>query len=155
MHAKNKNYETFQGLTFDYSYQSIDSRPLYHRYERQSSPQPAYLELSSDGEVSVGYNPEIGNAVPSRIWHKIALRWTIPCDLSVADIDAMLSDTDVLNHLAYIHAHHEEVWNGSNHVGVLSEEAEERSWELEKWLADWHVSDMADEELERYGLLED
>lgn len=48
--------------------------PLYHQYPQQSQPQPAYIEITEDGDVSAGYSGEIGGAVPMAVWHHRTLR---------------------------------------------------------------------------------
>lgn len=56
----------------------IDS--LYHRYPRQPGPQDCYLEIRlQDGQVSCGYNPEPGNALPRPVWSGRRRRIPIPC----------------------------------------------------------------------------
>ncbi len=45
------------------------------QYEGQSERQPIYLELDPEKrEVTIGYNPEIGNAYPCDVWNGL-LRW--------------------------------------------------------------------------------
>lgn len=148
----NKRIDTYQGLTFDYSYQADGSRPIYKQYPQQSSPQPGYLQLSESGEVSVGYNPEIGTAVPMRVHNRLDLRWEIPSALSRADIDAMLSDAALLSDLARIHAGRTVAWNGSNRVGTWSEDISEVVYAVGGYVSDWPVSDMSDQEQEELGI---
>ena len=53
--------------------------PVYCKYRGQELPQPAYLQLDLRGEpeLTAGYNPEIGNAVPMYVWEGKALRWPL------------------------------------------------------------------------------
>ncbi|MFW6312573.1 MAG: hypothetical protein ACOC2N_01650, partial [Spirochaetota bacterium] len=70
-------------LTIDRRYREHGPAPLYHQYDGQTTPQPAYLELTEDGEAWVDYSPEIGGAVPARVYDGRDQRWAIPNTLSV------------------------------------------------------------------------
>lgn len=110
-------------ITIDRDYRDKGPAPLYYHYDGQCNSQPAYLEMTEDGAVSVDYSGEIGNAVPAYVWHRRTLRWAIPNCLSPTGIDQLMDDVQV--ELQTIHDGHSVEWDGSNHVGRLTPEASE------------------------------
>ncbi len=108
--------------------------PLYRRYPRQTEPQPAHVEMDEDGEVSADYSGEIGGAVPMSVWHHRTLRWSVPADVRGAALADLLESAEVRTLLARIHAGHAVEWDGSNHAGLLSEDAHEASEALQALL---------------------
>jgi hypothetical protein len=117
-------------LAVNRSYRDNGRAPLYLRYERQANPQPAYLELTEDGQVIVDSKGEIGNAMPVSVWHQRDLRWPVPHDLTPAGIDQMLDA--VLPLLEELYDHHTVGWDGSNFVGSLDERGRELSEEIDR-----------------------
>ena len=69
--------------------------PLYCRYPHQTEPQPAYVQLDEDGDVTTGYSGEIGGGVPAHVWHGRTLRWTVPASVQ-GDVLADLLAGDAL-----------------------------------------------------------
>ncbi|MFP4012414.1 MAG: hypothetical protein ACLFUM_11990 [Spirochaetaceae bacterium] len=82
-------------ITIDRRYRENGPAPLYHQYDGQTAPQPAYLELTEEGEVTVDYDAENG-IVPARVFEGRDIRWAIPNTLSVAGIDALLDELEPL-----------------------------------------------------------
>lgn len=97
--------------------------PLHHRYPGQIEPQPAYVEIDEDGEVSADYSGEIGNAVPMHVWHGRTLRVSVPSMIRGNALADYLGDAETLDLLERIHAGHNVEWDGSNHVGALTDDA--------------------------------
>jgi hypothetical protein len=106
--------------------------PLFHRYPGQTSPQPAYIEMTEDGEVSADYSGEIGNAVPMYVWHGRTLRWSVPSDVRGEALAEFLADPETLALLERVHAGHVVDWDGNNHVGSLSDDARDASEGLDR-----------------------
>lgn len=57
--------------------------PLFHQYQTQNNPQPAFLEFdpqddSEEPLLTADWNGEIGNAVPANVFNRKILRWSIP-----------------------------------------------------------------------------
>jgi len=97
----------------------INSRAF--KYEGQCNPQERFFEVFANGRVEVDVNPEIGNAVPCKVWHGEIRRYTIPSSYTRKDIETFYSAhraqfAKVVKGLSI-------EWNGSNHVGVLSDTA--------------------------------
>ena len=129
----------------------IDSKaPLYHKYQGQFNPQPAYIELDCrGGELVADWNGEIGNAIPFYYFHGLAVRWSVSSTISGASLKTILSDTDFLAECQAIVDGFEVVWDGSNHVGRYADDWEEHfdnaeriieqlTDEIEVWTAeDW------------------
>ena len=95
---------------------------LYHRYPGQSTPQGVYLELDPEtGAMSLGTNYEIGNAVPASVWNCRVHRYPVPGALTVQGATVLLAEASPL--AERIVAGYECVWDGSNFVGRLTDEA--------------------------------
>ena len=109
--------------------------PLYQRYQLQSQAQPAFMELDLDGRVTFRYNPEVGNAVPVDVYHRRTLRWDVHNCMTVDEIKTVFDD--VLPLLERIHAGHDVKWDGSNLVGVFSDDAHSAMVDLEDALWGW------------------
>lgn len=109
--------------------------PLYCVYPRQTKPQPAYVELNEDGEVSADYNGEIGNAVPMAVWHRRTLRFDVSPRVGGDDLADFLESDAVVALLERIHAGHTVEWDGNNFVGRLTEDAERAAETLTEALA--------------------
>lgn len=93
-----------------------------YTYRGQCNPQGRFFEVDSDGLVEVDVNPEIGNGVPAKVWNGELRRISIPHGMTRAqivefyranraDFAALVSGLSVR-------------WDGSNHVGVLTEAAQ-------------------------------
>lgn len=109
--------------------------PLWERYERQTREQPAFLELDPEnGRVKFGVNPEVGppHGVPADVWHGVRMRWGAPSTLTgQACVDLFEELRPLLERVA---AGHSVVWNGSNHVGRLTDDAQAASEAIEETL---------------------
>ncbi|MFN2310174.1 MAG: hypothetical protein ABR553_10670, partial [Gammaproteobacteria bacterium] len=129
--------------------------PLYNRYPGQTEPQPSYVEMDEDGFVSTNYSGEIGNGVPSYVWHGRTLRFSVPSDVRGDALADLLEGAEVVALLERIHAGHEVEWDGNNHRGYLDDDAQEAQGELEHILGElsggadegggvWEASDWMD-----------
>ena len=127
------NIETTMQIDTDHIFTiRNETLPVYLKYERQSNPQPAYVELSEDGVVTAGANPEIGNAVTMDVWHCRTLQWSIDPGLTGAQIAAAV--LSALPLLERVHAGHTVEFDGSNMGGTLTDDAAEASAELGRML---------------------
>lgn len=122
---------------------------LYCHYESQISPQPCYVELDCDNRtLSASYDAEIGPAVPVRVWHHRIIRFQIPCltDEAVNDLlDEIAEDASA------ICEGYERVWDGNNHVGRFTEDADgliqalnercQGPWDERSTINVWHAGD--------------
>ena len=112
-----------------------DPAALHLHYSGQTEQQPCYVELDCEtGELSADSNGEIGNGVPSRVWHGACLRWRIPCLLpdvanELMDEIAPLSQTLVDGYSVE--------WDGNNHSGRhVTDESREAADEIERLCAE-------------------
>ena len=109
--------------------------PLYHRYPRQTQAQDAYIELDPNARTaSMTWNAEIGNAIPTALWHHQLVRVSVPNTLSNAQCQELAAEVQPL--LLRICEGYERVWDGSNHVGRYSEDARAAITDLENLCAD-------------------
>lgn len=115
--------------------------PLLFQHPGQMSPQPAYLELDQDGELAYGYDTEIGNGRPMSVAERRTIRWSVPYDISGKAMAAFLQDPEVLALLERVHAGHTVEWDGSNHVGRLTDDAKRAEEELDRRTAEDQWSD--------------
>lgn len=110
-------------ITFDLASLRTSVAPLSHTYPQQFNPQPAYVELTENGEVSADWSGEIGNSVPMSVWHDRTLRMTVAHNVNGPALADYLESPEALALLETIHAGHEVDWDGNNYVGTLTEEA--------------------------------
>ena len=86
---------------------------LWEKYPGQCQAQPAFIQINEDGEIVARYNPEIGNAVPSRVWHGIDLRFDIS---NLLDADQIIELIKEIRPIAEkLHEYSEVMWDGNNH----------------------------------------
>ena len=126
---------------------SDDRAPLYHRYPRQTKAQDAYLELNPEArQAELTWNSEIGNAIPMPLWHHRLVRVSVPNNLTQEQCEELATLAQPM--LVRICDGYEREWDGSNHVGRYSEDAEAAKAQLETLCEDvqgevsaWDVSD--------------
>lgn len=98
-------------------------------YPRQVDPQSCYIWLDvQTGSASATYNAEVGNAVPARQYHGLVRTFGIPL-LRGDTCNALLEELRPL--LQRVLDGAEVVWDGNNHVGRLSEDAQAAEIEIE------------------------
>jgi len=107
--------------------------PLYCKYPNQCNPQPAFVEMDEDGEVSADYSADSGGT-PSHVWHNRTLRWAVPSEVNGKTLADLLQGDEVRGLLERIHAGHSVDWDGSNHRGTLDDAAQDASYDLERRL---------------------
>lgn len=69
---------------------SQSCKPLSLSFPAQCQAQPAYLEISENGDISCDWSGEIGNGQPLRVWHNIDMRFGIDNALDQEDIDELI-----------------------------------------------------------------
>lgn len=103
---------------------------IFMQYPSQTEPQDMYISLDlEDGELTASYNGEIGNAVPSNVWHGHTRRYYFPGILSVESINSIMAELKPL--AQKIIDGYESVYNGNNYVARLSPDAITAEEELE------------------------
>lgn len=107
--------------------------PLYCKYPSQCNPQPAFVEMDEDGEVSADYSADSGGT-PSHVWHNRTMRWAVPAEVNGKTLADLLQGDEVRGLLERIHAGHSVDWDGSNHRGTLDGDAQDASYDLERRL---------------------
>jgi hypothetical protein len=115
---KNRNYLS-----------ELNRDDIYCVYATQPDPQPAYIQIDEDGEVSASYSS--GNGCSPDVWHKRTLQ--IPISPTV-DLDQLRHylNNDGGDLIDIILDGHSVEWNGSNHVGRLTSDAEDALIQLEQ-----------------------
>lgn len=99
----------------------IAGNELHKKYQGQSDRQSCYIELDCKNEyLTAGYNPEIGNAIPSEVAYGHDIRWSIPC-LTADTANELL--TKIAPHAEQIIEGYESRWNGNNQIAEFSAEA--------------------------------
>lgn len=111
-------------LSIKFDASTADRFPVYAQYGGQCMPQPAYLELDiRDGKLTADYSGEVGNAVPSSVWHDLVLRFKLMPETTADQIEKIINENAEM--LQKILDGAEVVWNGSNWVGQFTDEAQD------------------------------
>lgn len=137
-----------------------ETLPVYCRYNGQYQPQPAYICLDIDGNITVEYNGNIGSGTSSAHWHGLERHYTIPANCSGSQIDELIEK--IKPFLEIVHSGHTEEWDGHNYVGKLTEEAVEAEveieylfqyvtgdieiWEVDEYFQNSEISDLIEED---------
>lgn len=111
--------------------------PLFCRYPNQINPQPAFVELDEQGNVSADYSGEIGNGMPMDVWYGRTLRWAVNSSINGNVLADALESVEITALLERIHAGHAVDWDGNNYVGSLTDDARAASDDL--W---WRLEDL-------------
>lgn len=121
-----------------------DENFLLHTYPQQTDRQPCYIEFDlKNHSVYADWNAEIGNAVPTDVWHGFHRRYEIPALTRSAALDAMRTLLPLFERVA---AGFEEAWDGNNNVGRLTEDAQTAEEEISNSLTrDWEPEELAAE----------
>lgn len=127
--------------------------PLFHQYPVQMQPQPAFLEFEPDDDseeptLTADWNAEIGNGVPSNVFNRKVLRWSIPANTDRQRLIELSEHSPLVDALNKIRAGYDcDPYAG----GTYTEEASEAIYEVERifdsllttvsvWLADEWIS---------------
>jgi hypothetical protein len=120
------------------------AKDLYHQYPGQTASQEVYAELDCEEKtLRLDWNGEIGNAVPFSVWHRRILRFSVPGAL-MSDAAKELLDRITPLAQTVIDGYSCE-WDGSNHVGRYTDEAEEACDEIRDVCATVDSSDIYSE----------
>lgn len=119
-----------------------DKAALYHRYPGQSEPQVSFVEIDLDEEtIRADWDGDIGGAVPFSVWHGRQRRYALPPYCLPGPVNELMEE--LLPFAEKMAAGYTCEWDGSNHVGRLSEDAREAEGELERELdafaPDWQL----------------
>lgn len=99
---------------------------LYFKYGGQYFPQPAYIEVDfRTQEIIADYSGEIGNGVPSDVFHNIRSRFYIDSSLSSESINEIMMSKSVISQFCRIFKNGEIRWDGSNNAFILNDDAPE------------------------------
>lgn len=96
--------------------------PLYLKYSGQCNAQDAYVAMDECGLITASPNGEIGNSMPSYVWHNRTLRFTCPNTVKGSALLEYLNSEDTQLKFQTIHDMHSVGWNGNNHVGKFTDD---------------------------------
>lgn len=114
---------------------------LYCHYDRQIEPQSCFIAIDcEDEEMWADYNAEIGNAVPSRVWHGHIHWFYLPTTLKADAVNRLMEK--ILPDCEKIVAGYKSVWDGNNYVAKFTPEAQEI---IDRLDADIHNDDYGDD----------
>ena len=108
-----------------------------YTYPNQINPQDRYFQIFRDGRITVDVNPEIGNAIPVKVWSGIIRRLTIPDGYSRSDILSFYKTYKGL--FQRVVDGMGEKYDGNNYVGILSDDAKEAEGDLSHTLYTYTV----------------
>jgi hypothetical protein len=107
----------------------VEGNELFVQYQGQSQPQPVHVSLDCrTGELSAEYDPEIGGSRPMDVHHGHVCRWRIPV-LTAEAANALLADLAPIAQRV-VDGYSSE-WDGSNHVGRLSDDADDAAIDID------------------------
>lgn len=106
--------------------------------DRSASPVDAmevYLELDTEtGELEIGWTHQSDNAVPMRVRHGRDRRYAISAYANGETLTQRINEGEMDALVRRICAGTEIVWDGSNHIARVSDDAETAEAELQAWL---------------------
>lgn len=109
--------------------------PARMKYDRQIFYQGQYVEIYPNGNIYFSYNPEIGNAIPSNVFHRTVCRIIIP------NLDNIMTNSirrqiykDCKSDFHIIANGIKEGWDGNNIVGIYTDEAKNAIERIETYL---------------------
>lgn len=103
---------------------STEATPLYHRYDGQIKCQSAYVEIDmEDDTITADWNDEIGNGIPTSGYHGRVFRCPVSPYISNEGLIELLNTIKPL--VEKMAQGFEIMWDGSNHVGTLNNDARE------------------------------
>jgi hypothetical protein len=92
-------------------------------YPRQFVAQDVFVELDlRNGKLSAGYNPEIGNAVPSNVYHGLIRRYSMSVRRA-ENVNRLLEE--MVDYAQLVQDGSRIEWDGHNHVMILNAEAQQ------------------------------
>lgn len=147
----------------------VEPAELHHQYPGQNEPQPCFVEVDLENRHVHADWTWANGMYPLRVAHGIDRRYPIPPLTSTAANELLTKIRPLAERMV---ADWERVWDGSNHKGVLGDDAraaEEKIQELtgdpRDWGDHWDPSDVvtvwdtdgaiAGDEAEEYGITAD
>jgi hypothetical protein len=97
--------------------------PLYCRLPNPREPQPAFIELNSDGVVRAGHSHLLGGVAPDDVRRGVAIRFAAAPTLRGTVIADILESDAVRSLLEIIHAGHTVTIVNGKKSGKLSQDA--------------------------------
>lgn len=130
----------------------VEAKDLHCKYQGQSDQQRVYLEINPENDtMTMWFDGEIGNAVPVAVYNGRILRCYFPTNYIPRDPNEFMRVRS--EEIDAIISGHSVEWDGSNHVGKLTDEAQEtldklrdeiecmnddeglKIWDAEEWLS--------------------
>lgn len=112
---------------------------LFCKYPTEFHPQPVDLELDTrTGKLSCSYDPNIGGGTTFDHYHRLILSIGVPC-LTADAANGLMDEVAPLAQRVLDGA--DEEWNGSNNVGVFTDEAMEAWEEIERICNAWSTDE--------------
>jgi len=107
---------------------------LYGQFDGQTKRQDCYIWLDCESAtMGAAYNGEIGNAVPSDIYHGLVRRYYLPYPIYASAANNLMAM--IMPLAERVCAGFEAVWDGSNRIGTLSDDALQAESEIEHLIA--------------------
>jgi hypothetical protein len=122
-----------------------EGAPLYRHYSCQIDAQPAYVEIDPYSETAdADWSGEIGNAIPSAVFHGLRIRVAVPNDVDGAALYEYLTGDEAQGLIGRIIDGWAEEWDGNNFVGRRTDDSVAAEVELENDLHDLQCREIAD-----------
>jgi hypothetical protein len=108
--------------------------PLYWKHKDMSIEQPAFVQLDENGRVTARFDDSDGSTATKAVAHERTLRWDISPFLSGKAVAALAENPSFRSLLQRVHDGRKIEWDGKNHIGVFTEDAEAAFDALEDFL---------------------
>jgi hypothetical protein len=108
--------------------------PLYWKRSDMPIEQPAFVQLDESGRVTARFDDTDGRTEPEAVTLERTLRWDITPFLSGKAVASLAEDSTFRSLLQRVHEGRKIEWDGKNHVGVFTGDAEAASDTLEDFL---------------------
>lgn len=117
--------------------QELNQDPPFFGLSTNGDPDDVYLLLDQHGNACFDTRSH-NMGTPVDEWNRLTLRWEVPATVRSSALDADF----IPELLQRVHDGHSIEWDGNNYVGVLDEDAEDASNELERRLEQMEVWDV-------------
>jgi hypothetical protein len=94
--------------------------------------------MDETGNVRMGYNPEIGNAIPAYVYYGLTIRWTVPSPVNGKTGNQILSYIKPL--LKRVLAGLSVEWDGNNNIGLLTDSAQTAAEKIQEELDSYNFN---------------
>ena len=109
-------------------YFTTDKGRIMRRYPQQEDCQDRYFEIYQNGRILFGWNAELENVIPVKVWNGVIRRYSCPFTTKEKARNFYNENRALFQCVVKGLS---EKWNGNNYIGVLTSDAEQAELDLE------------------------